>query len=50
MEYTFVVSHMFAGWALPPFGDIVKGQTIASEVDVFDGGNNKGEHRSLNDM
>ena len=43
MEYTFVVSHMFAAWAVPSFGDVVKGQAIATEADVFDGGDNKGE-------
>lgn len=43
MPYTFVVSHMFAGWCLPSFGDIGKSHTeVATEVDVFDGGNNKG--------
>ena len=47
MEYTFVVSHMFAAWAVPALGDIVKGQAIATEVDVLDGGNNKGEYWSL---
>lgn len=42
VPYTFVVSHMFAGWCLPNFGDITKSHSeVATEVDVFDGGNNK---------
>lgn len=42
VPYTYVVSHMFASWALPNFGDIARANAgLATEVDVFDGGNNK---------
>ena len=50
LPYTAVVSHMFANWGVGTLGELTKAHTVLTdEVNVYDGGNNKGTEPTILD-